>query len=1331
MQQKDKIFQQLSCKCFSILSENQQNLQEILDQECLNTIVISCLRTKDIDLETLKEITKIFINLILWRKITKDTFETTCCLCDIGLMIDDQDINILAMFCLNALSENDESHEYIRNSGVSFSMDTIDPKVAAIGNGLEAESSPQKHQLEQKETYNSQSIFNRINFLLEYNEQKLEKRQEQLDKQALIVTLITSFYLNLARNEANINFLLNLKLFKRLNSLMQSNLNNNAIDSTALCYTNTIFSKLLKNPKSLGFCVEEEGYRLFIEILKGQQFNKHLFLETLDSIKLFLSKREYLKKFSAIPNCFKLDPDYQDLNISFLQVLAILSFEKENHSQLKSNQFLQKLDDGKIFQMIFTEFDQLVEQKKSDKRRGGSNTRSLSNKRGMEDLEDLRKPMRDTSQETSGFKGAGDLEGTGAAGGNMRKARRAKMNQGNARHNRIRENQNKNRSEELALAVSIILANLSSDEDFLYIMLGVDTWKPVETPEKSPLGLSTQLAVTAGTGEDVKSQEGEGDFKDVFEKKEAKAVELKKLGMAQESQRKSSYGNYDDDQLRHLSEVDRITRLFNLLSHDNIYISEQISILLANVSNSPYFRHIFVTDRCMKSLLKILRDSTNDQVARVSQLASLIVVLNLTSMNDIVVGMENMKFMQTLQDIIKDEKLPYVNKSIALLAISNIQIVSKKTTSQISAQTKDFAFSVLLNWKQIRDEDKECIEVVKNLVYASLILFYNLILKKIGSTETINQLINVITEHILEFEDFQIINVVLELVTLFTRKKETSDYIFSKKQILDYVFDKLKSTNQETLRLSSLALSRLAARLDEQNCNLFIENLKDFGEFGSVVSNINNQYQKMYEDHMIIRQSEIEKEKMRLQNQTQFISKMKTLDPNQKQTKQETSTKTLHEQAELKVAMFISKKMRNTNIDQILRYFLNFLENITSFKKIRDELDCETMYDHMMQLYTEELIVYSKISLISILFNLNFNLSKPKTLKKEFLRLLYKTYKEELKDDHKTKRQIITIVVSASALEENHKYIIKSNFYTQFKRNINDFYEQLVEADEEVELFGLVNIILNQNQMNLIYQDLKRIHKIALKNNKIEFKTKVDLFLECSNFLAKLSRCDEDTAHLAITGGVNSNQEHVHGANEHEGHGHSTGQNKLAVELDKDKSEMMDCCLKALLFSLIKIIGLLDTSNFSMFKYFLMAILDCSQNLKHHLIYLIKIENLIEFLKKVLTQDFEFDMKDQFDDQVLNFSLRIIVCEIFFNLKQEKHFFKLDNIAEAINLVIKFAQKVIVMNIEKKMFIVTNTLRMLSQMITQIHSLPGAYERIVKTNSIEFVKDALTLSKDL
>jgi hypothetical protein len=53
---------------------------------------------------------------------------------------------------------------------------------------------------------------------------------------------------------------------------------------------------------------------------------------------------------------------------------------------------------------------------------------------------------------------------------------------------------------------------------------------------------------------------------------------------------------------------------------------------------------------------------------------------------------------------------------------------------------------------------------------------------------------------------------------------------------------------------------------------------------------------------------------------------------------------------------------------------LNFLENITSFKKIRDELDCSRMFGNMVDLYTDDIIVYSKISLISIIFNLNFNL---------------------------------------------------------------------------------------------------------------------------------------------------------------------------------------------------------------------------------------------------------------------------------------------------------------------------------------------------------------------
>jgi hypothetical protein len=45
-----------------------------------------------------------------------------------------------------------------------------------------------------------------------------------------------------------------------------------------------------------------------------------------------------------------------------------------------------------------------------------------------------------------------------------------------SRRNRIRENKDKTNSEEITLAVSIIFANLSSDYDFIRMLLEVDQW---------------------------------------------------------------------------------------------------------------------------------------------------------------------------------------------------------------------------------------------------------------------------------------------------------------------------------------------------------------------------------------------------------------------------------------------------------------------------------------------------------------------------------------------------------------------------------------------------------------------------------------------------------------------------------------------------------------------------------------------------------------------------------------------------------------------------------------------------------------------------------------
>lgn len=160
----------------------------------------------------------------------------------------------------------------------------------------------------------------------------------------------------------------------------------------------------------------------------------------------------------------------------------------------------------------------------------------------------------------------------------------------------------------------------------------------------------------------------------------------------------------------------------------------------------------------------------------VSLLAILIAVLNLSAMGDIVNGIEHMQFLQSLQEIIKNQALPYVNKSIGLLAISNIYTLSKKV--DISEDTQDFAFHILRDWHYIQNEERESPEVVMNLVYSSLILFYNVILRR-PQKDIIQKLIYLLTTSIMEnFTDIQIVNVILEIIVLFTKDKETSTLLF-------------------------------------------------------------------------------------------------------------------------------------------------------------------------------------------------------------------------------------------------------------------------------------------------------------------------------------------------------------------------------------------------------------------------------------------------------------------------------------------------------------------------------------------------------------------------
>ena len=122
-------------------------------------------------------------------------------------------------------------------------------------------------------------------------------------------------------------------------------------NKTALCYTNTVFAKLLKYHESRRVCIEEGGHNLFIKILQDPD-NKHLYLETLETIKLFMTRREFLVKFRSIPESLKdldLNCDSEELIVGVMQVLAVLSFEKECHEALKNSDFIEKLQAKGIF----------------------------------------------------------------------------------------------------------------------------------------------------------------------------------------------------------------------------------------------------------------------------------------------------------------------------------------------------------------------------------------------------------------------------------------------------------------------------------------------------------------------------------------------------------------------------------------------------------------------------------------------------------------------------------------------------------------------------------------------------------------------------------------------------------------------------------------------------------------------------------------------------------------------------------------------------------------------------------------------------------------------
>ena len=102
-------------------------------------------------------------------------------------------------------------------------------------------------------------------------------------------------------------------------------------------------------------------------------------------------------------------------------------------------------------------------------------------------------------------------------------------------------------------------------------------------------------------------------------------------------------------------------------------------------------------------------------------------------------------------------------------------------------------------------------------------------------------------------------------------------------------------------------------------------------------------------------------------------------------------------------------------------------------------------------------------------------------------------------------KKIVALAVSASARSENHKALVESGFYIQFKNNLNISHPHLVQGSHDNELYGLLNIALNSKYLYLIWQDLRKLYKIVFKNKDIiDYRTKVDLFSACAKYISRI-----------------------------------------------------------------------------------------------------------------------------------------------------------------------------------------------------------------------------------
>ena len=242
-----------------------------------------------------------------------------------------------------------------------------------------------------------------------------------------------------------------------------------------------------------------------------------------------------------------------------------------------------------------------------------------------------------------------------------------------------------------------------------------------------------------------------------------------------------------------------------------------------------------------------LKDQSH-QPTQISILAVLITTLKLSMNSTTCFALQKTHIMKYLLRIIKTspseiklepntkytpERILRVTKSIALLIISNV--ITLREYSKVDQDYIDFATDVLRNIEEYSQGEEVIIS--NNLLYSALILFYNLI-ESSRSIKYIKLLSEVLSDYILGLPHKQIIDILLELITLFTRFQDSCYLVLTNHKLIQFVFDKLVFKDPETLELCTLALSRISAELlntegkDNKSPELNEKIIKEFSQGG-------------------------------------------------------------------------------------------------------------------------------------------------------------------------------------------------------------------------------------------------------------------------------------------------------------------------------------------------------------------------------------------------------------------------------------------------------------------------------------------------------------------